>query len=199
VSQSEEDLDGESPQRMVPEAERVMERRGVERLKQRLTCELVMGDRRHPGIVLDVSPTGLFVQTSASPPPGERVRLKLRRSGGAEIEVEASVARRYVVPRRLVSVARGGVGLRIESAFDEYLQLVRSALRTEEEPPPEATASASPQSSEGSAYRVRAKQTSGPRSRSLQVTAASEEEAKQMASAKLDEGWEILTVDLVGA
>ena len=83
-----------------------MERRKVERLKQRLTCELVMGDRRHPGIVLDVSPTGLFVQTSASPPPGERVRVKLRCPGRAEVEVVASVARRYVVPRRLVSVAQ---------------------------------------------------------------------------------------------
>jgi hypothetical protein len=184
---------------MVPEAESEMERRNVERLKQRLTCELVMGDRRHPGIVLDVSPTGLFVQTSASPPPGERVGVKLRCPGGAEVEVVASVARRYVVPSRLVSVARGGIGLRVESALDEYLQVVRSALRTEGEPTPKAEANAPPESSEGSAYRVRAKQTSGPRLRSLQITAASEGEAKRMASAELDESWEILTVDRVRA
>jgi hypothetical protein len=49
-----------------------MQRRRAERIKQRLTCELIIGDRRHPGIVLDISETGIFMQTSASPPPGER-------------------------------------------------------------------------------------------------------------------------------
>lgn len=195
-----------------------MERRKAERLKQRLTCELVIADRRHAGIVVDISQTGLFVQTSACPPPGERVRVTLRPSDGAEIEVEASVARRYLVPKRLVTVARGGIGLRIESASDDYLELIRSVMQGEkapppkavtnasrpvvqrgERPPPKAVTNASPESSAGTAYRVQARQTSGTRSRSFQVTAPSEEEAKLMASAKLDEGWEILTVDPVRA
>ena len=90
-----------------------MERRRAERVKTRLTCVLIIGDRRHPGIVLDISETGLFIQTSA--------------------------------------------------------------------------------------YRVRVKQTSGLRSRTLRITAASEEEAKVAASASLDEGWEILAVDPVAA
>ena len=117
-----------------------MERRRAERIKQRLTCELIIGDRRHPGIVLDISETGLFVQTSASPPQGERARLD-----------------------------------------------------------PQAAGPSSSQSSQGSAYCVRVKQTSGSRSRILRITAASEEEAKTAASAKLDEGWEILAVDPVAA
>ena len=132
-----------------------MERRTIERLKQRLTCELVMGDRRHPGIVLDVSPTGLFVQTSASPPPGERVRVNLRRPGGADIEVVASVARRYLVPRRLLSIAHGGVGLQIESASDDYLRLIDSARQAEKAADPKATDTPSlPQSGEGSTFTV---------------------------------------------
>jgi hypothetical protein len=176
-----------------------MKQQRAERVKQRLTCELVIADRCHPGIVLDISETGLFVQTSAAPPPGERVGVILRPSGGAEIDVEASVARRYSVPRRLVSVARGGVGLRIESAPEGYLQLVRTAMRAEEAPARTAPTTASPEPTDGSAYRVRAKQTSGPRSRSVEVNAASEEEAKQMASAELGEDWEILTVDPVPA
>jgi hypothetical protein len=203
---------------MLPEVGDLMERRRAERLKQRLICELVIADRRHAGIVVDISETGLFVQTSACPPPGERVRVTLRRSDGADIELEASVARRYLVPRRLVTVARGGIGLRIESASDDYLELIRPVMQGEkapppkaaanasrpvaqraERPPPEATTNASPESSEGTAYRVRARQTSGVRSRSFHVTAPSEEEAKLMASARLDEGWEILTVDPVRA
>lgn len=174
-----------------------MKQQRAERVKQRLTCELVVADRRHPGIVIDISETGLFVQTSAAPPPGEQVCVKLRLSGGTEIDLKATVARRYSVPRRLVSVARGGVGLRIESAPEGYLQLLRTAMRAEEATPPIAPTTASPEPTDGSAYRVRAKQTSGPRSRSVEIHAASEEEAKQRASAKLGEGWEILTVDPV--
>ena len=128
-----------------------MERRRAERIKQRLTCELIIGDRRHPGIVLDVSETGLFIQTSASPPPGERARLTLRCPDGTEVEVEASVARRYVIPRRLVSVARGGIGLRIESASEEFLQLVDSVTR-KGKPDPQAANTSSSQSSQGGAY-----------------------------------------------
>jgi hypothetical protein len=177
-----------------------MQRRKVERLKQRLTCELVMGDRRHPGIVLDVSPTGLFVQTSCSPPPGERARVKLRRPGEADVEVVASIARRYLVPRRLMSIARGGVGLQIESASDEYLRLVDSARQAEKAADRKATDTPPlPQPCEGSTYRVRARQSSGSRSRTLRVTAASEEDAKVVASTRLDEGWEILTIDPVRA
>ena len=200
VTWPEEDLDEESRSRVESAAGRSMERRRAERIKQRLTCELVIGDRRHPGIVLDLSRTGLFVQTSVAPPPGERARVKLRPPGGAEIELEARIARRYVVPARLVSIAHGGLGLRIESASDDYLQLIGSTSQAEKLPPPKATnAALPPPSSEDSAYRVRAKQTSGPRSRVLKITAASEEEAKVAASAKLDEGWEILAVDPVPA
>jgi hypothetical protein len=222
---------------MLPEAGDLMERRKAERLQQRLICELVIADRRHAGVVVDLSQAGLFVQTSACPPPGERVRVTLRPSDGADIELEASVARRYLVPRRPATVARGGIGLRIESASDDYLELIRAVMQGEEAPPPKAAANASrpvkqgekapppktdtnaprpvmqreerpppetatnasPEASEGTAYRVQARQTSGTRSRSFQVTAPSEEEAKLMASAKLDEGWEILTVDPVRA
>jgi len=181
-------------------AEGALERRGTDRSKQRLTCELVVGDRRHPGIVLDVSQTGLFVQTSASPPPGERVRVKLRPADGSEFEIEASIARRYAVPARLASVARGGVGLRIESPSDDYLQLLASTSQTEQTPPPKAVNLAPPPpSSQGLAYRVRARQTSGPRSRVFRIIAVSEEEAQVAAAAELDEGWEILAVDLLGA
>jgi hypothetical protein len=177
-----------------------MEHRQAERIKQRLTCELVIGDRNHQGIVLDVSNTGLFIQTSASPPPGERIGVKLRRSDGASVEVEASVARRYRVPQRLASVARGGVGLRIASASDDYLQLIDSVNRAEKPPPPEATDAPSlPQSGEAGSYSVRVRQTAGTRSRSLRIAAVSEHEAKRTVSAGLEEGWEILSVDLLEA
>ena len=201
-----------------PKAIAAMERRKAERIDKALSCVLVIGDRRHPGIVVDLSPMGLFVQTSVSPPPGERVRVVLRREGVADVEVEASVARTSGLPRRTASVARSGVGLRIESISDDYRQLLHSipqpeeapprpaketeeappcsTVQTEEAPSPERTAAGPPpKSSRSIAYRVRAQQTSGSCYRTLQISAASEEEARDMASARLDEGWEILSVD----
>ena len=177
-----------------------MEQRRAERIKQRLTCELVIGDRNHQGIVLDVSKTGLFVQTSASPPPGERIGVKLRRSDGSSVEVESSVARRYKVPQRLASIARGGVGLRIESPYDDYLQFIDSVDRAQtasstkasQAPPP-------PPSGPADSYSVRVRQIAGPRSRCLRVAAASEQEAERSAAASLEEGWEILSVELLNA
>ena len=177
-----------------------MEQRRAERIKQRLTCELVIGDRNHQGIVLDVSRTGLFVQTSASPPPGERIGVKLRRSDGSCVEVETSVARRYRVPQRLASIARGGVGLRITSPPDDYLQFIDSVNRTENAPSPEASKAPPPAHSDTSdSYSVRVRQIAGPRSRSLRVAAGSEQEAERAAAASLDEGWEILSVELLNA
>ncbi len=177
-----------------------MDKRGAGRIKQRLTCELVIGDRNHQGIVLDVSKTGLFVQTSASPPPGEKIGVKLRRSDGSSVEVETSVARRYKVPQRLASIARGGVGLRIASPSDDYLQFIDSVNRAEKAPSPEASEAPPPPPSEPSdSYSVRVRQISGPRSRCLRVAAGSEQEAERAASASLDEGWEILSVELLTA
>lgn len=177
-----------------------MDQRRAERIKQRLTCELVIGDRNHQGIVLDVSKTGLFVQTSASPPPGERIGVKLRRSDGSSVEVETSVARRYKVPQRLASIARGGVGLRIASPSDDYLQFIDSVNRAENPPSPEASeAPPASQPEPSDAYSVRVRQIAGPRSRCLRVAAASEQEAERAAAASLDEGWEILSVELQSA
>jgi hypothetical protein len=97
-----------------------------------------------------------------------------------------------------MSIARGGVGLQIESASDDYLRLVDSAGQAGEAADPKETDTPSlPQPCEGSTYRVRARQSSGSRSRTIRITAASEEEAKVVASARLDEGWEILTIDPV--
>ena len=176
-----------------------MERRRAERIDRKLTCELIIAGRRHPGTVLDLSLLGLFVQTAASPPPGEKVCVRLLRSDATCVEVNAIVARRYVVPRRLASVASSGIGLRVDSGSEEYVQLAESCppLGDAMAPPPVEVAAPS-RTSEGGLYRVRARQTEGTRSKTLRVTAESEEQARAMASASLEElegDWEILSVD----
>src|SRR5262245_23298186 len=96
----------------------------AERVKRRVTCELLVDGRSYRGIVLDLSATGVFVQTEATPPPGVRLRLRFHAPDRTEFEVEASVARRQVVPPQLASVVRGGLGLRVARPPEAYFQLI---------------------------------------------------------------------------
>ena len=94
------------------------------RIKRRLTCELAVDGRRYRGIVLDLSETGVFVQTEATPTPGAPLRLRFHAADGIAIEVEASVARRQVAPRAARGVVRGGLGLRVDTPPPAYFELL---------------------------------------------------------------------------
>ena len=180
-----------------------VDRRRAERTRRRMACSLWVGQRRHTGIVLDISATGLFIQTSASPPPNSVVKA---------------------VPPRLITVAHGGLGLRIENAPEAYFTLVASLQD------PDSTLSETAASGSGEAatsppeqnvtpksddeksrskrerklpprqappprrsFQVRIQQ--GARSRRLEVTAASEKDARQQALAEVGEGWKVLGCD----
>lgn len=186
-----------------------------ERIRRRVTCELLLGGRAYRGIVLDLSATGIFVQTEATPAPGACVRVRFHRQDRQELEVEATVARRQAVPRELASVARSGLGLRVERPPAAYFELLgvegvtvdRGASAGVPPLPPASASGRAPAAAAAQpaatvpapdlrrAFRVRAKQTSGPRSRTLEVRAVSKDEARQRALADLGAGWEILTVE----
>ena len=102
-----------------------MSRRAAARTKKRLTCAVVIGGSRLSGIVLDLSANGLFVQTSANPPPGAELGLELELPGEPERTfLLVRVARKKVVPPRLRSVVHGGLGLRIKRAPEAYFSYV---------------------------------------------------------------------------
>ncbi len=76
-----------------------MKRRHHVRTKKRIGCTLVHGDQRYSGLVLDCSPQGLFVQTSAKLSPGSMVNVELGVSTQPEpLLVHARVARLKLVP-----------------------------------------------------------------------------------------------------
>ena len=182
------------------------DQRSFERTKKRLTCTLIIGDRPTAGIVLDISPSGLFVQTSANPPPGAKLDLEIDIPGESQRSVlVVRVARMKVVPPRLKSITHAGLGLQIESAPEAYYRYLTQLQ------PGEAGAAppAKPSPARGSGarrgpslrlravakeecFRVRASQAGSSRSRSLKVRAASEEEACHKAMAALGQGWDIL-------
>src|SRR4030095_3531030 len=101
-----------------------MPRRRAQRIKRRVTCELKLAGRSYRGIVLDLSETGVFVQTEASPAGNERLRIKFHAPDGGEFEVDATVARRQVAPPQLTTVVRGGLGLRVEHPPEAYFRLI---------------------------------------------------------------------------
>jgi hypothetical protein len=221
-----------------------MDRRAATRTKKRLTCTLVIDASRLSGIVLDLSGTGFFVQTSANPVPGTEIGLELDLPGQEErLVLAVRVARRKVVPPRLKSVVHGGLGLEIQNAPEAYYGFVAQlqagedgaapssetpsavkpaarkasgavAASPTESTPPRApsparklsparksgvrrAAPARPGAPEQKRFRVRVSQTSGSRSRSLDVSAISEAAARREALAACGEGWKILACELV--
>lgn len=203
------------------------DRRRAERTKRRMACSLLIGERRHNGIVLDFSATGLFVQTSASPPPNSVVELKLSIPGESEVvPVRSIVARRKAVPPRLITVAHGGLGLRIENAPEAYFTLVASlqdsgstlsetaapdAGKVATSPPEQKAAPKAddeqarskperklpPRQAPPPRRSFQVRIQHGTRSRRLEVTAVSEKDARRQALSEAGEGWKVLGCDRV--
>jgi hypothetical protein len=82
-----------------------VEKRRQRRSRQRITSELVVDGKGYAGIVIDHSPTGIFVQTRARPGLDSVLKLVLCGDGAsAEIRCEAGVARERVTPTHLPDV-----------------------------------------------------------------------------------------------
>ncbi len=173
-----------------------MRRRSSNRVKRRLTVGLRAGAQQHHGIVLDVSPSGLFVATTAPIQPGTELVVEFpARDGGTPFEVSARVARRRRVPQNLQSYEAPGLGLQVIDPPPEFTRLAaggklaEGTVESEEEMPP---ATALP------CYRLRLRQTGSPRSRTLRIEAADEEAARAKAALELARGWEIVEIQRAG-
>ncbi len=100
------------------------QKRKFEREARRIPCELRCEGTDYTGFILDISARGIFVQTTATPADDCQVRLRLRGLEDTEIEVVTRVARRRNTHRSLAALEAGGLGLRLESAPEEYFRFV---------------------------------------------------------------------------
>ena len=124
-------------------------RRREIRIKKRLSCEFVDGDKRVQGFVLDVSPKGMFVQTLKPIDPGGEIGVIFTLpESGQTIEVRACVVRSLRVPRHLATVATAGVGLRINVAPSEYYDFIASLSHLDEKAATAGKRAAAPEQSE---------------------------------------------------
>ncbi len=161
------------------------------RKKRRIPCQLWVGQREHSALVLDLSPSGLFVQTHARTSRGERVSLRLANEDHP-LDLLVEVVRMKQVPQSLLAAAKGGIGVRITSAPEEYYTLL-AGLGITEASKPQFELERAP----GPRFRVHVAQIGGPRSRRVELSAADADAAGAQALAELGAGWKILRVEAV--
>jgi hypothetical protein len=154
-----------------------MDRRRHKRHKRRIPCEIVLGKETSRGIVLDLSLSGLFIQTSVVLQGTEEIDVIFPATDERpEIKVRARVARKKQVPPRLTTVTRPGLGLDVIEAPANYERMVNGEPFLPE-------------------FLVQIRQVGAPRSRTLKVESENEEEAKASALSRAGSGWEVLQVD----
>jgi hypothetical protein len=168
------------------------ERRREERQRRRLTCQVLHEGKHFRGIVIDLSSTGLFIQTTIPIPNGSEIVVEFPDQGGRPaFEVRARVARRRRVPPRLASLMPSGLGLRVLDPSEAYAGLVRREEAAE-------TAAEEKRAEDGPAltkYRIRITRRGSPRSRTLVLEAASEEEARVRVARDLGDGWDVVELE----
>jgi hypothetical protein len=170
------------------------------------------GDGHHLGMVLNVSRGGLFVSSRVTPRVGTRVVLNFHgRDGSVASGIPARVVWKRIVHRSANVLADGGIGLEIEGASEVYEHFIRGLVPGLVAPAEPAIAEvedvggadvevgAGSPDGPSSPYRVRASLAGTPRTRSLEIDAASEEQAAVLALEALGDGWQVIQVAATAA
>jgi len=173
-----------------------MEKRRTNRIKHRLTCELIVDRQAHPAVVRDIGPTGLFVQTRQRPVPNSVVEVRFPATAGLPgFSIEAGVARHRNVHPRLQAEVQSGVGLEILGRPSEYLALTNRVVDPKsviEEASAQGANAAESQASRS--YRVRLSAHGRSQPRTLTVQAKGIAAARARALAQAGAGWKITEV-----
>lgn len=166
------------------------------RFKKRVPCELIVDGSRHPGIVLNLSRSGLFVQTSVTARRGDDVAVDLNAAWVTRtIAVDATVMWNRTVAAQLRGVRHGGVGLQIRTANESYYNLLAEVSETDGSLWRSAgSARLAPEETPVYGFRIRVKQAGAPRSRTLFLSCANEAEARDRAATVAGRGWEIIEI-----
>jgi hypothetical protein len=162
-----------------------------------MPCELLIGRRSHRGTILDATARGLSIRADAELDRGAMLRVVTRGRRGAPVDVEGMVWHRRPAPGPTSALRLGVILVRAPDDFPRWLRLSEKKPKA---PAPGRTA-ATPafercRPDRQRRYRVRLAQNSGSRTRSLSVTAASEEKARAHALAEIEGDWRILDIRL---
>ncbi len=165
------------------------------RLEIHMPCELRIGRGSHRGTILDATARGLSIRTGANLDRGSMLRVVMCGRRGSPVDVEAMVWHRRPARGPTSAVRLGVILVRAPDDFPRWLGLSESKPKA---PKPGRTAEAPAfernRPEQQRRYRVRLAQISGSRTRSLSVTAATEENARARVLAETEGDWKILEI-----
>ena len=166
-----------------------VEKRRLQRSKQRLVCEIVVEGKSFPGIVRDLSRSGLFVQTRAKPETNSVVEVVFAAGDASqpEIRLEAGVARQRDVQSGLQHSVPAGVGLEVLDPPETFFELVEAQSHAVETPSAQADGAAAVLRT----FRVRLTQTGKPGSRIETIRCENAAGARARALSRAGRGWKI--------
>ena len=107
------------------------ERREYFRISRRIPCALLAGGRRHEGVVRDISPGNLVVQTAAELPAGAPVVVSLEMPGDGMTLLQASVRERRAVARSITACTWADTVLRVDAPPAAWLRWVDGEIEKE--------------------------------------------------------------------
>ncbi|MBW2289601.1 MAG: PilZ domain-containing protein [Deltaproteobacteria bacterium] len=184
------------------------------RKKKRLSCEIVSNESRFSGIAIDISATGLFIQTNVKPTPGTLIEVGISLPGVDEpVRMEARVARKKIVPPELLTLAHGGIGLALVQPAEAYLDFVAAMSPEHAEAVANIRAKAGsvgggggtgegarPRSGANAAtaarlFRIHAVETTSGKRNSFLVSCVTEQEASDEVSKQLGDEWQVLFIE----
>jgi hypothetical protein len=181
------------------------------RVPKRIACDVDIAGLRCSGLVLNVSPKGLFIQTNAQASPRQDVSIRFTPPHDeGEVQLRGVVVWQRSVPRQLVGTARGGLGVRITEASENFYSFLAKALHaegvaSEAEPEAELEVQETQEAQKPAkrippkkpSFRVRVSQKTGSRSRYVVVTANDPGQAGRKALREVGKDeWEVLEVRL---
>ena len=106
------------------------EMRRFDRYKGRLACVCREGEKAHRAFVTNLAAGGLFLQTRARLQPGSQLVLEIERDDKPPLQLTGTVARKQTSHPSAIAVTQPGVGFAIETAPEEYFDLVMKLLKS---------------------------------------------------------------------
>lgn len=175
-----------------------MEKRRTDRVKHRLTCEIIVDRQSHPAVVRDLAPSGLFVQTRQRPLPNSVVEVRFPAVAGLPaFSIEAGVARHRNVHPRLQAEIQSGIGLEILGRPPAYLALTTRVVSPKSIAEGVSSPGAGSEDQAPRSYRVRLAAHGRSHPRTLTVQAASIQAARARALTQAGAGWKITEVEAI--
>jgi hypothetical protein len=169
------------------------------RYRKRLPCRVKVGGNAHEGWIVNLSRTGLFVQTAAGAGPGEMVEVAVQApTASPDLVLRSQVVWQRSVPPQLRELM-GGIGVQIHQPPETYYSLVEAVERLQtqltravewrrgaNEPEPALSRMR---------FRIGLQQVGNGRTRTLEVDAESEAEARRAVRNLAGADWAITRVD----